>query len=409
MGSQESMRLLIYSHDSFGLGHLRRCRAIAHSLVEHRRDLSVLILSGSPIIGSYGFRSRVDFIRFPGVVKLRNGGYTAHGLDISIEDAIAIRETIIRSTAEVFKPHIFLVDKEPLGLRGEVGTTLKTLKKAGVRLVLGLRDILDEGETLREEWDRKGAMQPLCDLYDNIWVYGSEQVCDPLEGLDVPQTVRNKMTYTGYLRRSVVSAAEAVTVDGAELDAPFILITTGGGGDGASLVDWVLRAYEQDPGIPHRAVIVFGPFMHRDSQAEFNTRIERLPKVHATDFVSNFEDLISRAEGVIAMGGYNTVCEILSFNKPSLIVPRSVPRLEQTLRAERLENLGLVQMLRDDGLTNPKIMARAIRALPDQTKPSRQQTPGLLDGFAMINAMVDQWLLETHNKCPALSVVSEAS
>ena len=29
-----SRRLLIYSHDSFGLGHLRRCRAIAHDLVD---------------------------------------------------------------------------------------------------------------------------------------------------------------------------------------------------------------------------------------------------------------------------------------------------------------------------------------------------------------------------------------
>ena len=39
-------RVLIYSHDSYGLGHLRRCRAIAHSLVRHDDRTSVLILSG---------------------------------------------------------------------------------------------------------------------------------------------------------------------------------------------------------------------------------------------------------------------------------------------------------------------------------------------------------------------------
>ena len=409
MGFQESMRILIYSHDSFGLGHLRRCRAIAHSLVEHRRDISVLIISGSPIIGSYSFRSRVDYIRFPGVVKLRNGGYTPRGLDISIEDAIAIRETIVRSTANVFKPHIFLVDKEPLGLRGEVGDTLETLHQNGTRLVLGLRDVLDEGETLKEEWERKGAMQPLCDLYDDIWVYGSEGACDPLEGLDVPAAVRRKMTYTGYLRRSVNQAAGPVTLDGSEIDSPFILVTTGGGGDGTTLVDWVLRAYEQDPYIPHRAVIVFGPFMHRDSQSEFNARIERLDKVHAVDFVPNFEDLMSRSQGVVAMGGYNTVCEILSFDKPSLIVPRSVPRMEQTIRATRMEGLGLVKMLRDDGMPNPRLMAKAIRALPYQPKPSQRQLPGLLDGFAVINAMVDHGLLDAATSAPTFKVVSEAS
>ncbi len=58
-------RILIYSHDSFGLGHLRRCRAIAHALVQHDANVSVLILSGSPVIGNFEFRDRVDFVRLP--------------------------------------------------------------------------------------------------------------------------------------------------------------------------------------------------------------------------------------------------------------------------------------------------------------------------------------------------------
>ncbi|MEE3287451.1 MAG: hypothetical protein VX249_04550, partial [Pseudomonadota bacterium] len=69
----DDARILIYSHDTFGLGHLRRCRTIAHSLVEYFRGLKVLIVSGSPIIGSFDFKARVDFVRIPGVVKLRGG------------------------------------------------------------------------------------------------------------------------------------------------------------------------------------------------------------------------------------------------------------------------------------------------------------------------------------------------
>jgi predicted glycosyltransferase len=63
--ARDDYRILIYSHDSFGLGHLRRCQAIAHSLVGAYNKLSVLILSGSPIIGSFDFRARVDFVRVP--------------------------------------------------------------------------------------------------------------------------------------------------------------------------------------------------------------------------------------------------------------------------------------------------------------------------------------------------------
>src|SRR5258708_30248725 len=93
-------RILIYSHDTFGVGHLSRCRAIAHSLVERFKHLSVLILSGSPIIGSFDFRSRVDFVRVPGVVKLRNGEYTPLNLHIDIEQMLKMRASIIRHTAE---------------------------------------------------------------------------------------------------------------------------------------------------------------------------------------------------------------------------------------------------------------------------------------------------------------------
>ena len=46
---QAQAHVLMYSHDTFGLGHLRRCRTIAHALVERFKGINVLIISGSPI------------------------------------------------------------------------------------------------------------------------------------------------------------------------------------------------------------------------------------------------------------------------------------------------------------------------------------------------------------------------
>ncbi len=387
-----SLRLLIYSHDSFGLGHLSRCRAIAHSIVDHRSDISVLILSGLPLIGSYAFRPRVDFIRFPGVVKLKNGSYTARGLDVSIEDAIAMRESIIRCAAETFRPHMFLVDKEPLGLRGEVENTLRLLKSKGTRLVLGLRDVMDDPDYLKFEWDRKEVIPALTELYDDIWIYGRQQIYDPLAGIEVVNAVRDKITYTGYLRRGSAKPGEDTTPTPLPGEEPFILVTTGGGGDGAELIDWVLSAYEHDRSLPHRAYVVLGPFMPADLQARFKTRAARLPKVQVTTFVSNLDKHMRRSLGVVAMGGYNTFCEILSYDKPALIVPRTRPRLEQKIRAERMQELGLVRMLEDDGNRHPARMAQVIRALPGQPRPSAVRMPGLLGGFETINGMVDSLL-----------------
>ena len=373
-------RLLIYSHDSFGLGHLRRCRTIAHSLVDHHKDLAVLILSGSPIVGSFDFRSRVDFVRIPGVIKLRQGDYTSLNLDIGIGDTLALRASIIRHTAKTFAPDIFLVDKEPTGLRGEVLDTLTMLKARGTTLVLGLREVMDDPKILAQEWARKNAMPALADLYDQIWIYGPEQVYDPLDGMPMPEAVRRKITYTGYLRRSSADAWNPPYPLPPVESQSYLLVTTGGGGDGAALIDWVLRAYEHDPDLPHPALMVLGPFMRTHLQAEFMQRVARLDNVHAITFDANVESLLADASGVVAMGGYNTFCEILSFDKPAIIVPRTAPRMEQYIRAARAAELDLAGMLLDDGVRDPRIMADALRDLPYRRKPSDTHLPGLLDG-----------------------------
>jgi predicted glycosyltransferase len=354
-------RILIYSHDTFGLGHLRRCRAIAHALVERYKQLSVLILSGSPIIGSFDFRTRVDFVRVPGVIKLRNGEYTPLNLHLDIEQTLALRASIIHHTAEMFDPDLFIVDNEPVGLRGEVLETLKALKRRGTRLVLGLRDVMDEPRLLEPEWQRKKVLPALRELYDEIWVYGLPQICDPLEGITLPQRVIRKMVYTGYLHREVPTHGAPARVPEIT-NRPYLLVTTGGGGDGESLIDWVLKAYEHDPLLPYPALLVLGPFMQAERQKEFMERAARLRRVDTITFHGQLETLVARAAGVVAMGGYNTFCEVLSLDKRALIVPRTAPRLEQHIRASRAAELGLVSMLSDDGSCDPTVMAAALRA-----------------------------------------------
>jgi predicted glycosyltransferase len=391
-------RVLIYSHDSFGLGHLRRCRAIAHSLVDADPALSVLILSGSPIIGSFDFRSRVDFVRVPGVIKLRNGEYVSLNLHINIDETLAMRSSIIRHTADMFDPDLLLVDKEPLGLRGEVRDTLDMLQRRGTALVLGLRDVMDEPEALESEWERKQAVPALAEYYDEIWVYGLPQICDPLAGLSVPKTVRERMTYTGYLRRTAGDPHLPPELLGI-IEKDFLLVTPGGGGDGEALIDLVLRAYENDRDIPYPALLVFGPFMLPEHRAAFASRAARLGNVRAITFNSRLESLMARAAGVVAMGGYNTFCEILSFDKRALIVPRTAPRLEQFIRTKRAAELGLLAMLLEEEGRDYRVMATALRRLPQQPRPSAVSIPGLLGGMPNVNRLARIWLDQGRAGC----------
>ena len=380
-------KVLIYSHDSFGLGHLRRCRAIAHSLVDAYKGMTVMIISGSPIISQFDFRSRVSFICVPGVVKLRNGDYTPLALHVDIGETLAMRASIIQHSAEVFAPDIFIVDKEPLGLRGEVEHTLRWLKLRGTINVLGLRDVMDDSEALQNEWQRKQAIPALENLYDEIWVYGSESIVNPIQGIDLSPATRQRMRYLGYLRRQDSADAE---LPEKYRDTPYILVTPGGGGDGDMLVDWVVRAYESSAtDLPH-AVIMLGPFMSQSTQEGFRERARNIDKLDIQTFDNHIETLFEGALGVIAMGGYNTFCEILSFDCKALLVPRETPRLEQRIRADLALELGLASTLYYDDVENTGAMVDAIRRLPDQPRPSESGAPELLNGLDNINSRIAQ-------------------
>jgi predicted glycosyltransferase len=207
-----------------------------------------------------------------------------------------------------------------------------------------------------------------------------QSIYDPTAGLDFSSAFRSRIKYTGYLRREGLEEGEIP-------DEPYILITPGGGGDGAGMVNLVLSAYETDPSLKPNAKLVYGPFLSGEQRAEFEARVAALEgRVQTTGFDSRIENLIAGAQGIVSMGGYNTFCEMLSFNKPAVIVPRTKPRLEQYIRAHRAEEMGLVRVLDEyrDGLTVDSMIA-AIRALPDQPAPSAAFVPGLLDGLDFVS------------------------
>lgn len=384
----EHARILMYSHDTFGLGHLRRCRTIAHSLVENYRGLSVLIISGSTIAGAFDYRVRVDFVKIPSVIKLHNGEYTSLDRHTDLHETLEMRQAIIRQTAETFQPDLFIVDKEPLGLRGEVEETLSYLKTRGTTLVLGLREIMDAPHLLKAEWAKRDVLRKIGVFYDSIWVYGPADFYDPLAGFEVPQSVRSKMSYVGFLQRYLPNAEGAIR----NVEGDYILATTGGGGDGADLIHNIFDAYRYDATLKHRLLVVLGPFMPARKRRKLIRKGSALPQVQIIEFDNRMEDLVAGSRAVVGMGGYNTFCEILSFDKPALIVPRITPREEQLIRARRAAELGVIDMLLPAEAEDPARLAQALHQLPQRSPPSKITSKLRLDGLDRITDLVGEWL-----------------
>jgi len=380
----DDARILMYSHDTFGLGHLRRCRTIAHALVEHYSGLSILIISGSAIAGAFDFRARVDFVKIPSVIKLRNGEYTSLVQHIDIGETIRMRESIIKHTAETFKPDIFIVDKEPMGLQGEIIETLAYLKSCDTTTILGLRDVMDSPRLLAAEWKRKALIPKIDQYYDHVWIYGPEDFHDPLTGLDIPQSIRDKTRFVGFLKRQALHDDLSTN----KQQGDYILVTTGGGGDGVALIRGVLAAYAADPELTLQTLVVLGPYMPARERSEFLLKGESLPSIEVIDFDSRMEELIASAKAVVSMGGYNTFCEILSFDKPALIIPRTTPREEQLLRTQRAAELGMVDMLLPEEADDPVMMAKALRLLPSRPRPSERGSTVTLDGLTNLSLII---------------------
>jgi predicted glycosyltransferase len=217
------------------------------------------------------------------------------------------------------------------------------------------------------EWAKNEALRKIEALYDAVWVYGCKGFWDPLTGLEVPRSVRARMTFTGHLRRSVPRGQNVKALD---LPANFILVTAGGGGDGGLLMRQVLGARECDRSQDFPLVMILGPFMAVDEREEIRERARHVANVTVLDFESQIEAIMLRSTAIVSMGGYNTFCEILSFDRPALLVPRKRPRSEQRIRAERAAELGLVDMLDSEAAAHPARMAEALHRLPLRQAPS---------------------------------------
>jgi len=371
MTGSRRRRIALYSHDTMGLGHTRRNMLIAHTLASATTPADILLVTGAAEANAFTMPPAVDCLSLPSLQKGADGRYEARRLDLSLRDLSALRADTIKAALLSFDPDVLIVDNVPRGAARELDATLAALRATGnTRIVLGLRDILDEPAVVAHEWERAENLQALRDYYDAIWVYGDPSVYDAAHAYRFPIDIAAMVSYTGYLDgrlRSGFSEAESDAAIEALCLPPgrLALCLVGGGQDGAS----VASAFVQAP-LPDdmNAVIVTGPYMPDDVQQQLHKAACDNPRLRVLDFLPEPTLLLNRADRVIAMGGYNTVCELLAFAKPALIVPRVTPRREQWIRAERLRQLGLIDTLHPNAVTPAALGEWLATDLPPATR-----------------------------------------
>jgi predicted glycosyltransferase len=387
-----SCRVAFYSHDTMGLGHMRRNLLLAQALKHSRLQAVVLMIAGAREASLLTTTAGVDCVALPSLRKDAHGQYHPRHLDVSLPELLALRAQTACAALEAFAPDVLIVDTVPRGAVRELDPVLESLRaKRRTRLVLGLRDVLDDPITLQREWARAENQDAVRRYYDAVWVYGDPTVYDPVREYAFAPEVAAKVRYTGYLdQRARLAFGSRDGKDPAALlglsPGRLALCLVGGGQDGAALAEAFVEA-ELPPDT--NGVLVAGPCM----PVEVRQRLSRRTAGHAgrriIPFLREPTRILRRADHVVAMGGYNTVCEILSFGKPALIVPRVKPRCEQLIRAHRLQALGLVDVLHPESL-NPAALSSWLAGAPARVPPLRGRID--LNGLNRIPRLLEELL-----------------
>ncbi len=359
----EKLRILIYSSDSSGLGYTSRAVWIASHIAEHIENTSMLLLTDLPIANRLKFPEHVDYIHLPGILSKNDETYVTRRLNIDLQHTMMLRHKITKSTIKTFKPRLIIIESDPAVLPREMKNTFGFVKKRfpETKIIWGMPDTVGEPEKIIRRWKEKDVYTILDQVCDEIWVHGAKSIFDFATEYQLPKTLANRVIYTGYIRAPYVTR-HRIHKDKTKLrlKKPFVLVTAGSGNNGFALIDNYLRFLEHSgEALPFRSVIVTGPMMKSQEKHILLDRAENLPNVIFHRYSKHILQYLKYAQLVVCHGGFNLLCEILTYRKNAIFVPNLSATNEYLYRSQLFKTLGLVELILPNKLS-PDIIGEKV-------------------------------------------------
>ena len=126
-----SPKVLLYSHDTFGLGNIRRTLLLSQDLRAQYPKASILIVTGSPMIHAFRIPDGIDYIKLPCLDRVDADRYQPRFLSACKAEVFRTRRAILSRSITSFVPDLVIVDKRPSGVDGELVDALRALRRSG--------------------------------------------------------------------------------------------------------------------------------------------------------------------------------------------------------------------------------------------------------------------------------------
>ncbi|PSB05905.1 glycosyltransferase [Pleurocapsa sp. CCALA 161] len=364
-------RIMVYSHDAYGLGNISRMLSICKYLLKSISNLSILLISGSPMLQSFRLPQGLDYIKLPCLNRGSSGEMAVKYLNADIESILNLRSELILAAAKNYQPDLVLVDKKPSGIQGELKSTIDYLKNylPNTKFVLLLRDILDTPEKTIQEWHKENYYQIVESTYDRLLVVGMPEIFDLVQEYQFSQAIASKVRFCGYIRKdSGLKNRRTIRQElGIKSNEKLVLVTPGGGEDGYYLINNYLTGVAQNQAYfsqqKIRSLIFCGAEMSPEQQQQIYQQARQLPGVTTLEFTNDLMSYVNTADMVISMCGYNTITEVLQKGKKAIVVPRTKPGQEQLIRAQAMAKAGLIKMIHPNLLNSNLLMETLFSSL----------------------------------------------
>lgn len=348
-----AQRVFFYVQHLLGIGHIARASRIANALEADGFDVTVvtggLAVAGFPATG-------LKTVVLPPVVA-SNAGFSGladeRGVAVD-QDFLDRRRDLLLQAFHDARPAVVIIEAFPFGrrqMRFELLPLIEAIEASNARpkLLSSVRDILQENRKAGRDAETVGLVQA---HFDGVLVHGDPGFVRLEDTFPLTADIADKVSYTGIVAPPAPKQASE-TFD--------IIASAGGGAVGMELLKAAGEAAKTLPA-DLRWLLISGPNL---PEADFASLSQAIPSnVTLVRFRKDFPSLLSAARVSISQAGYNTVGDLLRTDcRPILIPFVAGGETEQTVRAERLEKLGLADLLPEKGLTADHVAAAVSAAL----------------------------------------------
>lgn len=356
-------RILVYTHNSIGVGHAFRTAAVISGIKKWRPDIDFLVISGTSVPQVF-FKEDIEVIKLPSVKMdidhKQNSLHSRYLTGFDLEAVFDFRQRLIMASFDFLQPDALIIEHNMTGQMSELIPLLmkKWMRKGGpVDFVLAhiCRGIMKWIPLLRIPYQNprhRSESINIGGLYDFMYVLEDREVIDINKSFlgDDPE-LENKIQYLGKITNRTYDELPSRNETLKRFGMPDKKLVVVSLGRNQKVFNLSIRLAEIfDKFINHETyevVMALDTYLDRSSVEALRSH-ESCNRIRFIDFLPDLVDLFNHSEIVISRAGYNTVNEILLTGTKAIIVPESHGGGEQELRAHSVKAENILVMNEDN-------------------------------------------------------------